>query len=184
MKTVSFNGIGEQKLWRTCCYLYQKSWVFFSGADPKLVRRSDWIWWRPFFFVDHLISAGKLFQFLVKTFFFLLNLTEKPPQSDSRLMKIYVKFVYCCFHLSKKPPLPLCEILATRLALVNPLLLHGIIIWGATYPTYLQKFKSLQNRAIRAVVGAHFRDLVNPYYFQLKILVVDDVFKFEVAKFV
>ena len=24
-------------------------------------------------------------------------------------------------------------------ALVHPLLLHGIIIWGATYPTYLQK---------------------------------------------
>ena len=50
-------------------------------------------------------------------------------------------------------------------ALVNPLLLYSIIIWGATYPTYLQKLKSLQNRVIRAVVGAHFRDSVNPYYF-------------------
>ena len=38
-------------------------------------------------------------------------------------------------------------------ALVH-LLLYGIIIWEATYPIYLQKLKSLQNRAIRAIVGA------------------------------
>ena len=69
-------------------------------------------------------------------------------------------------------------------ALVYPLLLYGVIILEATYPTYLQKLKSLQNRAIRAIVGAHFRDSVDPYYFQLKILQIDDLFKFEVAKFV
>ena len=62
--------------------------------------------------------------------------------------------------------------------------MYGISIWGATYSIYLQKLKSLLNRAIRAVVGARFRDLVNPYYSQLKILQIDDLFKFEVAKFV
>ena len=30
-------------------------------------------------------------------------LTEKPPQSNSRLMKIWVKSVRCCFKLPKKP---------------------------------------------------------------------------------
>ena len=69
-------------------------------------------------------------------------------------------------------------------AFVHPLLLCGIIVWGATYPTYLQKLKSQQNRAIRAIVDAHFRDSVNLYYSQLKILQIDDLFKFEVAKFV
>ena len=68
-------------------------------------------------------------------------------------------------------------------ALVHSLLLYGIIIWGATYPTYLQKLKFLQNRGIRAIVDAHFQDLVYPYYSQLKILQIDDLFKFEVAKF-
>ena len=63
-------------------------------------------------------------------------------------------------------------------------LLYGIIIWRATYSLYLQRIKSLQNRAVRAVVGAHFRDLVNPYYSQLKILQIDELFIFEVAKFV
>ena len=49
---------------------------------------------RPFF-VDHLIF------------------TEKSPQSNSRLMKIWVKFVYGWIKLPKRPPL--CKILATRL---------------------------------------------------------------------
>ena len=31
-------------------------------------------------------------------------------------------------------------------------LLYCIILWGATYPSNLQKLKSLENRAIRAVV--------------------------------
>ena len=68
-------------------------------------------------------------------------------------------------------------------ALVHPVLLHGIIMWGTTYSTYLQKLKSLLNRAIRTVVGAHFRDSVNTYYCQLKMLQIDDLFEFEVAKF-
>ena len=31
-----------------------------------------------------------------------LNLTEKPPQSNSRLIKIWVKFAYCYCKLPKK----------------------------------------------------------------------------------
>ena len=69
-------------------------------------------------------------------------------------------------------------------ALVHMLVLYCVIIWAATYPTYLQKLKSLQNQAIRGVVGAYFRDSANPYYSQMKILQIDDLFIFEVAKFV
>ena len=35
-----------------------------------------------------------------------LILTEKPHQSNSRLMKIWIKFVDWCFKLPKKPPPP------------------------------------------------------------------------------
>ena len=83
-----------------------------------------------------------------------------------------------------KQTLPQTVMLQLYYALVHPLLLHGIIVWGATYPTYLQKLKYLQNRAIRTTVGAHFRDSVNSYYSQLKILQINDLFKFEVAKFI
>ena len=83
-----------------------------------------------------------------------------------------------------KQTLPQTVMLQLYYALVLPLLLYGMIIWGATYPTYLQKLKFLQNRAMRTIVGAHFQDSVNPYYSQLKILQIDDLFKFEVAKLV
>ena len=77
-----------------------------------LERTQSWsgevteFWLRPFFFGDHQNLAGKTVSILVKTFFFgdHLILTEKPPQFGSRLVKIWVKFVHCCFHLAKKPP--------------------------------------------------------------------------------
>ena len=83
-----------------------------------------------------------------------------------------------------KQTFPQTVMLELDYASVRPSLQYGMIVWGATYPTYLQKLKSLQNRAVRAVVGAQFRDSVSPYYSQLKILQIDDLFEFEVAKFV
>ena len=61
---------------------------FFFWRSPKFGWKNRFNFGEDLFFRDHLI------------------LTEKPPQFGSRLMKIWVKFVYCCFHLSKKPPPP------------------------------------------------------------------------------
>ena len=69
-------------------------------------------------------------------------------------------------------------------ALVHPFLYYGIIIWGATYPIYVKRLKSLQNRAIRAVARCHYRDEVKLFYNQSKILQIDDLLKYEIAKFV
>ena len=69
-------------------------------------------------------------------------------------------------------------------ALVHPFLSYGIIIWGATYPTYIKTLKSLQNRLIRVVARCHYRDEVKLFYFQFKILQIDDLLKDEIAKFV
>ena len=68
--------------------------------------------------------------------------------------------------------------------LVHPFLSYGIIIWGTTYPTYIKRLKSLQNRAIRAVARCHYRDQVKLFYNQFKILQIDDLLKYEIAKFV
>ena len=58
-------------------------WRFLSGAHSKLDMKSDRILVKIFFFFgDHLI------------------LTKKPLQSALRLMKIWVKFVDCCFWLA------------------------------------------------------------------------------------
>ena len=69
-------------------------------------------------------------------------------------------------------------------ALVHPFLSYVIITWGATYPTYIKRLKSLQNRAIRAVARCHYRDEVKLFYNQFRILQIDDLFKYEIAKFV
>ena len=94
-----------------------EKWSFFFDLTQTWSGKVTEFRGRPFFFGNHLISAGNAVSILMKTSFFgdHLILTEKPPQSDSRLMKTWVKFVYCCFQLPKKPPL--CEFLATRLSL-------------------------------------------------------------------
>ena len=69
-------------------------------------------------------------------------------------------------------------------ALVHPFLSYGIIVWGATYPTYIKRLKSLQNRAIRAVARCHYRDEVKLFYKQFKILQIDDLLKYEIDLFI
>ena len=79
--------------------------------------------WRVFFFCFFFcleitrLRPEKPFEFWQRPFFFFLEITcfrpKKPFQSNWRLMKIWVKFVYWCFKLPKKPPLS--KILATLL---------------------------------------------------------------------
>ena len=61
----------------------KKPWISDFGRKKPLNFVEDL-----FFFGDHLI------------------LTEKPPESNLRLMKIWVKFVFGCIKLPKKPPPP------------------------------------------------------------------------------
>ena len=69
-------------------------------------------------------------------------------------------------------------------ALVHPFLSSDVIIWGATFPTYIKRLQSLQNRAIQAVVRCHYRDEINPSYNQFRILKIDDILKYKIAKLV
>ena len=51
-------------------------------------------------------------------------------------------------------------------ALIHSLLLYGIITWGSTFSTYLHRLQILQNKAVRAVVGAHYYDSAKPIILQ------------------
>ena len=54
---------------------------------------------------------------------------------------------------------------------------YGIIVWEASdrIVTVYAQIKILARPSDeRAVVGAHFRDSVNPYYIKLKIRLIDD----------
>ena len=61
---------------------------------------------------------------------------------------------------------------------------YGIIIWGSTYKSYLEKLTSLQNKAIRAVGSAECNESSCPLYYKFKVLKLYDMNKYELAKFV
>jgi len=52
---------------------------------------------------------------------------------------------------------------------------YGVIIYGAMYPSYILKLKTLQNKA-------HFRKTAKPIYSTFKILPIEDIYIFEIAK--
>ena len=85
--------------------------------------------------------------------------------------------------LSKlKKIFPQKNLLQLYSALIHPLLLYGIIIWGSSYPSYLKKLKTLQNKAVRIITGSHFRDSAIPIYNSINILQIDELHTFEFAK--
>ena len=67
-------------------------------------------------------------------------------------------------------------------SMIHPHLLYGIAIWGATFKSYLKRFSSLQNRAIKQIVDCHWQSNANPCYAQLNILMLNDLDTHEIAK--
>ena len=57
-------------------------------------------------------------------------------------------------------------------------------MWGSFYKPNLKKLLSLQNKVVKLNGGRLLRDKATPFYFQLGILKLTDLFKLEVGKFV
>ena len=55
---------------------------------------------------------------------------------------------------------------------------------GITFPTYMSKLESLQNKAVKIIGGGTTRESSTSFYGQLKILRLTDFYKFEIAKLV
>ena len=73
---------------------------------------------------------------------------------------------------------------ATLFCFNTSLLRYGIITWGSTFSTHLYRLQILQNKAVRAAVGAHYHDSAKPILANRQILQIEDLFKFEIAIFV
>ena len=69
-------------------------------------------------------------------------------------------------------------------ALVHPHLSYGLIIRGQTFPSYLTKLSTLQNKAIKLSCGGSYQDHVTFYFKQLGILKLPDLRDLETTKFV
>jgi hypothetical protein len=67
--------------------------------------------------------------------------------------------------------------------LVLPYLNYGILVWGNTYVTYLDKIVKLQKWAIRTMSRSHFRSHTGPIFSTYNILKATDMFKLELGVF-
>ena len=77
---------------------------------------------------------------------------------------------------------PKSTLLLLYYALVHPHLLYALPLWGCINQKYTQKLQLLQNKAIWVICNSNCFSSVTPLYFELGILKITELFKFEIAK--
>ena len=68
--------------------------------------------------------------------------------------------------------------------LILPYVNYGVLIWGNTCKTYLDKILKLQKWAIRTISNSHYRSYTWPLFSKFNILNVHDTFKLNLGIFV
>ena len=58
------------------------------------------------------------------------------------------------------------------------------MVWGSTFPTYLLKLASIQNKPVKLIDEGHVLESSIQFYAKLKILKLLDLYKFKTAKLV
>ena len=66
--------------------------------------------------------------------------------------------------------------------MIHPYLLYGITVWGNAFDKHLKRLATLQNKAVKLISGAQWRDHVTFSYLKLQILKLNDLYLYEVAK--
>ena len=59
-------------------------------------------------------------------------------------------------------------------SMVHSHLLYGLVVWGSTFPSYLKKLNSIQDKAVKLIGGGNYLDRATPYYSKLNILKLPD----------
>ena len=80
--------------------------------------------------------------------------------------------------------LPSSTLINLYYSLIHSHLLYGLPVWASTYKTYLTKIRVLQNKAISIISETLYKERISPYYYKLQILKLDDLYQFELAKFI
>ena len=68
-------------------------------------------------------------------------------------------------------------------SLINSKLQYGIIVWGATFKTYLSEVNVRINRIIRALSSSNLCTPMSSLYKKLNLLKLEDPYKVELGKF-
>ena len=79
---------------------------------------------------------------------------------------------------------PSTELRSIYYAIFSSHMTYGSQVWGQTITTHTEKVFKLQNRAIRIISFADFRDAVDPLYARNSILKLDDQIKLQNCLFV
>ena len=79
--------------------------------------------------------------------------------------------------------LPLKLLRSLYFTMVQTHLTYGVILWGSTYQCHLKQLSILQTKAIRCINKAHYNTHTEPLVIRSKILKLDDIYKFELSKF-
>jgi len=67
--------------------------------------------------------------------------------------------------------------------LILPYTNYGVLIWGNTYETYLDKILRLQKWAIRTISKSHYRSHTGPLFKKYNVLNIYDMFKLNLGSF-
>ena len=79
--------------------------------------------------------------------------------------------------------LPLTLLRSLYYTMVQPYLTYGIILWGPTYRCHVKQVSILQKKVIRCINKLHYNAHTEPLFIRNKILRLDDLYKFELSKF-
>ena len=82
-----------------------------------------------------------------------------------------------------KHSIPHCILRTLYFTLILPYINYGILIWGNTCKSYLDKLVKLQIRAIRTVSNSHFRSHVLPFFAKNNFLTITDMYTLELGVF-
>ena len=79
--------------------------------------------------------------------------------------------------------LPSSALIMLYSSLILPYLNYGILAWGNTHQTFLDKLFLLQKKALRTVFNLHTRAHTYALYFHHEILKLKDLYCFQLGQF-
>ena len=68
-------------------------------------------------------------------------------------------------------------------ALVYPYLTYGLLLWGSTFRSHLNKLIVMQKRAVRTIVLAPYNSHTHDIFLRLNILKLDAIYQLYLAKY-
>ena len=79
--------------------------------------------------------------------------------------------------------LPQSSLIMLYSSLVLPYLNYGLLVWGNTHQTLIDKVLILQKRAIRIICNAPIRSHTDPLFFENTILKIKDLYSLQLGQF-